>query len=53
MLVFILDYSPKKIKLKNFLKKNPRKPILGPLSAIFAQILAKMNFPGKKGSVSF
>ena len=33
--------------------KNPKKPILGPFRAPFAQIWAKMNFPGKKGSAGF
>ena len=33
--------------------QNPKNPILGPFWAIFVQIWGKMNFSGKKGSVSF
>ena len=46
-LVFILDYFQEKLfeKIQN--------PILEPFWALFAQIWAKTNFPGKKGSASF
>ena len=38
--------------MTNF-SKNPKNAILGPFWILFAQICAKINFPGKKGSVSF
>ena len=46
-LVFILDYFQEKLfeKIQN--------PILEPFWDLFAQIWAKTNFPGKKGSTSF
>ena len=34
-------------------KKIPKEPILGTFWALFTQIWAKMNFPGKKITVSF
>ena len=50
MLVFILDYFREKLMPKFLYFKNP---ISGTFWALFAQIWAKMNFPGKKCSVSF
>ena len=52
MLAFILDYFQEKLTPQNF-SKNSKNSILGPFCASFAQILAKMNFPGKNGSASF
>ena len=49
ILVFILDYFQEKIKTDFFKKKT----ILGPFWPSFAQIWTKINFPGRKGSVSF
>ena len=37
--------------MTKFFKQFKKPTILGPLWALFAQIWAKMNFPGKKGSV--
>ena len=50
ILISILDYFRE--KSQNF-SKTPKKHFWGPLWALFAQIWANMNFPGKKGSVSF
>ena len=47
ILVFILDYFKEKLTWQN-VSKNPKNPILGPFWALFVQIWAKMNFPGKK-----
>ena len=47
VLVFILDYFKEKLTWQN-VSKNPKNPILGPFWALFVQIWAKMNFPGKK-----
>ena len=52
MLVFILDYFQEKLTRQNFFK-NPKSRISGPFLALSAKILAKMDFPGKKGFVSF
>ena len=51
ILVSILDYFQEKRMRKIF--KNPKNLISRAFWAIFAQIWAKMNFPGKKGSFSF
>ena len=50
ILVFILDYFPEKLMTK--FQKNKKKPILGPFWTLFPQSWAKINIPGKKGSVS-
>ena len=51
LLVFILDYLEKtNDKIFQKIKKNL---FWGLFRAFFAQISAKMNFSGKKGSVSF
>ena len=47
MLVFIFDYFQEKLTSQNC-SKNPKSPILGRFRALFAQILAKMSFPGKR-----
>ena len=52
ILVFILDYFQLKLTWQNF-SKSQKNSILGLFWALFAQIWAKMNFPGKKGSASF
>ena len=49
-LVTCLDYFQE--KLTQIFSKNPKNPVLGPFGDFLAQILAKLNFPGKKGSVS-
>ena len=51
ILVFILDYYHEKL-MTNFFKKS-KKPILGSFWNLFVQSWAKMNLPGKKGSISF
>ena len=52
MLVFIIGYFQEKLTSQNF-SKNPKNPILGPFGALLPKLGPKMNFPGKKGSVSF
>ena len=52
MLFFILDYFQEKLTWQNF-PKNSENPILRPLWALFAQIFAQMNFPGKKRLCQF
>ena len=51
LLVFIWDYLEK--LMTKFFKKLKKNLFWGLFWAFFAQILAKMNFSGKKGSVSF
>ena len=50
ILVFILDYFQEKI-MTDFFKK--KRNYFGAILAFFAQIWTKINFPGRKGSVSF
>ena len=52
MLVFIIGYFQEKLTSQNF-SKNPQNPILGPFGALLPKLGPKINFPGKKGSVSF
>ena len=52
ILVFIIDYFQEKQTLQNF-SRNPKNPILGPFGALLPKLGPKMNFPGKKGCVSF
>ena len=40
-------------KTNNTISKNPKNFISGPFWTLFALIRTKMNFPGKKGSISF
>ena len=47
--VFILDYYQEKLTTKLF--KKPQKPYFGTVLDPFCPIWAKMNFPGKNGSV--
>ena len=52
MVVFISDYFQENLKAKPF--KKSKKHYFGAILGIFSpQIRTKMNFPGKKGSVSF
>ena len=51
LLVFILDYFQE--KLISSVSKSKKKPILGAILELFAQISSIMNSPGKTGSVSF
>ena len=48
ILVSILNYFQEKLMTK--FSKISKKTYLGAIWALFAQIWAKMNFPGKKGS---
>ena len=52
ILVFTLDYFQEKLTRKVF-KKSKKKNFWWQFSALFAQIWAKKNFYGKKGSASF
>ena len=52
ILAFIIDYFQEKLTSQHFLK-NPKNPILGTFWALLPKLGPKMNFPGKKGSVSF
>ena len=52
ILVFIIDYFQEKLTWQNF-SKNPKNTILGPFWDILPKFGPKMNFPGKKASVSF
>ena len=49
---FYFRLFPRKTDNKIF-KKTPQNPILGPFWALYAQIWAKMIFPGKKNFASF
>ena len=49
--VVMLEYSQEKLMTKFF--KKSKKNLLGLFWALFSQSWAKMNFPGKKGFVSF
>ena len=46
-------FPSKIISKKKLFKFSKKKTILGPFWVHSAQVWAKMNFPGKKGSVSF
>ena len=39
--------------MTTFFKKIQKEPIMEPFWALFPQIWAKINFPGKKSSASF
>ena len=52
MVVFISDYFQENLKAKLF-KKSKKRYFGGHFGHFFPQIRTKMNFPGKKGSVSF
>ena len=52
ILVFILHYFQEKLITK-FFKKIKKTPLLGLIRDLFAQIWAKMNFPGKRSLSDF
>ena len=52
ILILIIDYFQEKLTPQNF-SKNPKNPISGLFVALLPKLRPKMNFPGKKGSVSF
>ena len=52
ILIFIIDYFKEKLISQNF-SKNSKNPVLGRFGALLPKLGPKMNFPGKKGSVSF